>query len=153
MEAHIGVGHSTASAWFSKDPTIPDTVWLMRLADRQRLSIDWLLFNEGEMLRAEGSPGRSVWQRLRSTLMAELRSFTQCDPREAARVVPSADDLFHGLVADTLAEWHQSHPRNEPGRSAGIGQAIAALIRDQGPRPEGQAFKSSSPVRAFFDRR
>ena len=85
MNLDADVAPSTASGWFHPEPSVPDTVSLVRIAERKNLNLNWLLLGEGEPLRGV-EPDADAWTRLRQTLVAELISHGATAPDAEACV-------------------------------------------------------------------
>ena len=153
MEADTRVAHSTAAAWFNTDPTTPDTVSIVELATKKRLSPSWLLMGkEPELLDVETNA--PIWLQLRQALIAEVMSQTQGDREDVEKIVPSEHDLFHGLVADALVEWLYV----KGAESSNEGRGVAAIIEkwlneNDNRRAASRAFLSFRPGVAAVLRR
>lgn len=91
--------HSTVMGWFRKDPRVPDTAQLLRLAREENLSLDWLLLGHGPTLRQGPVQPDALDECLRSHVVAELRS--RDGPTQAEiDAVPSGEKLLAGVVGD-----------------------------------------------------
>lgn len=119
MEADVGASHSTVAGWFHKDPSTPDTLSLVRLAQRKNLDLNWLLLGEGAELRGV-APSPDVWAHLRSVLVSELKSHGVA-ALVAEKLAPDPEQLFHLNVAHALEiVLKASRPR----------PSIAGMIQD-----------------------
>ena len=99
MNRELGLPHSTASGWLRSVPSIPKPEWLIRLAKKQNLNLNWLLLGEGTPLR---QPARdNVWSDLRETLVAELVN-RGARPADAQRSVPLPSQLYHYMMVKVL---------------------------------------------------
>jgi len=153
MEQDTGVAHSTAAAWFNTDPTTPDTVSIVELATRKRLSPSWLLMGkEPELLDVDTSA--PVWMQLRQALIAEVLSQTGGKLEDVERVVPSEHELFHGLVADALAEWLYVRGAESSSEGRGVAAIIEKWLNENdNRRAASRAFSSFTPRVASMLRR
>jgi hypothetical protein len=116
METDVEIAHSSAASWFNSDPSTPDSVSLVKLAERKHLNLNWLLLGEGPELRGVDA-GTDVWRTLRQTLIAEAISHG-ATREEADSAIPGEADLFHGHVAFSLECW-QDFQDGKPQRLRG----------------------------------
>jgi hypothetical protein len=126
MNRDAGVPHNTAAGWFDKNPRTPDTVSLVRIAERKNLNLNWLLLGEGPELRGVDGPSE-VWPHLRRTLVAELVSHG-ASAQDAEALIPGEEMLFHFLMDQLLTGWVKWKGKPLPPRRAGIGRAIDRLL-------------------------
>jgi hypothetical protein len=76
-----GVPRTTADAWRSASPSVPDPLFLLLLARKENLNLNWLLLGEGPQLRIEESSEPN--DQVEATMKAELRqSEKDCAPEE-----------------------------------------------------------------------
>jgi len=74
------VPRTTSDGWRSKKgSSIPDSAWLLRLAQETNLSIDWLLLGEGPMLRQKTAANPR--EQVRNAIEAELRQTESLPPQ------------------------------------------------------------------------
>ena len=109
MERDVGVSHSTAVGWFRPNPAPPRTEYLVRLATKKYLNLNWLLLGEGPELRGVDA-GSDVWMKLRQSLVAELVSWGASHD-DANAIVPSPSQLSSWLRS-FLHRWDDA-ARNE----------------------------------------
>ena len=124
MKRELGVPHNTASGWLRSRPSIPKMEWLIRLARKKNLNLNWLLLGEGPPLR---QPARhNVWSDLRETLVAELIA-AGASARDAQRSVAVANQLHRYLVDKALLSLQrlEGSPRTVVRR-----QTIATAIQE-----------------------
>jgi hypothetical protein len=104
MSRELGLPHNTASGWLRSNPSVPKPEWLIRLARKQNLNLNWLLLGEGPPLR---QPARdNVWSDLRETLVAELVS-RGAKIGDAQRCVPLPNQLYHYMMVKVLSRLQQ----------------------------------------------
>lgn len=133
MNRDAGVPHATASGWFHTDPAMPDTVSLVRLAERKNLNLNWLLLGKGPELRGIDSAD-DVWTQLRQTLVAELVSHGAA-AEDAERMMPEPDKLFHFLMVEMLEGWMRIKDRQGRASKRGIARALDRVIAGLDPFP------------------
>lgn len=69
----LHVKRTTAVAWCSKDPSVPDAAALLDLARKTNLSLNWLLLGEGPELRIDPPRGDLDADKVEAVIQAELR--------------------------------------------------------------------------------
>lgn len=78
----LQVPRTTSDGWKStKGSSMPDSAWLLRLAQYTNLSVDWLLLGEGTMLRHKPD-ANTPREQLRRVVEAELRQTENVTPQE-----------------------------------------------------------------------
>jgi transcriptional regulator with XRE-family HTH domain len=106
----LGVPALTMRAWLRKtNPAIPDTYYLIVLAQETNLNLNWLLLGEGPELRQPAATG-AEGEALRA-IAAELRATEKADPAEHehawARLQERPKDMI-GLAAEAVRpEYHR----------------------------------------------
>lgn len=131
------IPQGTAAAWFSDDPTPPETVSVVRLSEKKNLNLNWLLLGEGPELRGVDREAM-LWHQVRQELIADLVS-RGATPAEAEKGVPSPDELFAHLARHMRIGWERWKKAPLPKSGAGIGRAIrrylSGLTEDESPFP------------------
>lgn len=76
----------TAKGWARRvKPSVPDLPFLVKLAREERISLDWLLLGEGDMLRPEHEEVTTPYGHMLSLLEIELRKSEKATKREATQ--------------------------------------------------------------------
>jgi Bacteriophage CI repressor helix-turn-helix domain len=99
----MGVPRSTAVTWARRDhpPSVPDATFLLTLARKRNVNLNWLLLDEGPIFREQGAAG-TPQERVSAPVEAVLRATEEEDGEDFDVLLTEISNFNDGMPVEEV---------------------------------------------------